>query len=185
MDAVFALSYSRPVAANMPIARRVLAAITALLLLGIALFVVVQHFSTPALTVLPDLPFNDQVQMAVDLRIGQSNNLFQLVLLIAAALLGVFLARSAEAPIGLADKPELVMSICTGLLLIASVVFHVGYVSEVQQALVDAGTMSSTTIPDVLSQSVEYLFYAQLMCVAGGVLGAGLALFSTYRLREG
>src|SRR2546421_2691130 len=65
----------------------------------------------PPLDVLGDLPYNDQILAAIQVRLSQSSNVFELLVLITAALVGVFITRKPEGGVTVNDRPELIMTL--------------------------------------------------------------------------
>jgi hypothetical protein len=82
--------------------------------------------------------YNDLTKSAIDLKVHESNSYFDLSLLVTGALIGLMLAKPDEARITLKDKPELLMFIASGMLLLSSMLCHATYLTGITEACMDA-----------------------------------------------
>lgn len=161
-----------------------LSAVATVALLALVLY---RYFSMGDLSTLPSLRWNEMVDAAIQLQVSQASTLFQILLLVVAALVGLLIAKPNEPGLLWSHTPEIAMFICAAVLLLASLVFHLLFLDQVQAAYLDGGTLRVTgvqALPDPLSPGIHALFRSQRDCLIGGVTIAFLTLFSAHRLRE-
>ena len=136
--------------------------------------------------VIPSKPYNDMTDGSIQARVMLSTNLFQITLLTAAAMAGLLIAKDGEARFVLASPPELLMFLCTSLLLMMSFVSHGLYLNEISYLYALAGEHPELgRIPDVSDRNISFLFSYQLLYFA---VGSGLALvtfLSAHQLKGG
>lgn len=136
--------------------------------------------------VIPSKPYNDMTDGSIQAKLTLSTNLFQITLLITAAVAGLLIAKDGEAGFILASPPELLMFLCTSLLLMMSFVSHGLYLNEISYLYALAGEHPELgRIPDVSDGNISFLFSYQLLYFA---VGSGLALvtfFSAHQLKGG
>ena len=164
-----------------------LAVLVVLLSVVTVCYAILKYRQMPTTDMLPDLPYNDFTKPAIDLILEQSRTLFQGALLVMAAIAGLLVTNPKEASLLLTDIPELMMSTASVILLILSVICYVLYLRQVEAAYAVAAhvnDLKSPSMPDVLSGSIEYLFYFQAMFVLSGLLTAGLALLCVHRVKK-
>ena len=136
--------------------------------------------------IIPDKPYNDLTDGGVQAKLNLSTNLFQVALLVTAALAGLLIAKDKEARLILAKPPELIMFICAGLLLLLSFVSHISYLNEISYIYFLAGKLyvaSRPSMPDVSDGNINFLLVYQLKCLLLGLVLAAFTLFSAHVLR--
>jgi hypothetical protein len=133
-------------------------------------------------------PYNDATKAALDLRVDQAKSLFQLGILVAAAILGLLIAKPDEGRLALQDWPELVMLACGLTLLAFSLAFHTMYLDSISAAYKAAGATcfleEPRCIPDVFAAAINDLFKYQERFLLGGTVLSLATLFSAHRLKE-
>lgn len=145
-----------------------------------------QYVEQPQRVVIPAKPYNDLTDGSIQARLALSTNLFQVTLLLTAAVAGLLIAKDGEAGFLLASVPEIVMFLCTGLLLLMSFVSHALYLNEISYLYSLAGEHPELgRIPDVSDDNINFLLsYQILYFVSGGVL-ALITFFSAHQLKGG
>ncbi len=144
-----------------------------------------RHFPEQKIT-LPDYPYNDLTDGGIQAKLALSNNLFQIALLMSAALAGLLIARDKEAGFVLGKAPELTMFVLTGLLLLMSFVSHAFYLTEVSYLYFLAGKFYNSarpSMPDISDSNVNFLLNYQLMYLLVGILLASFTFFSAHILK--
>lgn len=137
-------------------------------------------------TIIPSKPYNDLTDGSIQARLTLSNNLFQATLLITAALAGLLIAKDQEAGFVLAQAPEVIMFVCTSLLLLMSFVSHALYLTEISYIYALAGQYPEVgRIPDVFDDNINFLLSYQLGYLIAGALLAFLTFFSAHKLKGG
>ena len=154
---------------------------------AVAIYFVIEIGSLPGREALTEIAFNDMVKAAIDIRLNQSQSLFQVLLLLVAALAGMIIAERAEDRIGSNDIAELIMVFCAAGLFAASIHLYLTYLSEIEVAFRSAGPTNAhdekPMMPNVLSDQVDVLYVAQRGFLLAGALISGIALFSHRRFR--
>lgn len=144
-----------------------------------------RHFNEQKLT-LPDRPYNNLTDGGIQAKITLSNNLFQVTLLVSAALAGLLIARDKEAGFVLGKAPELIMFICAGSLLLFSFVSHALYLTEVAYLYFLAGKLmdpANPSMPDISDNNVNFLLTYQLEYLLLGIVLASFTFFSAHILK--
>ena len=154
-----------------------------------AIDVRVSTYGDVAEQVLAERPYNELTGRAVDIAIDDSQSLFQMDLVLLAAVWALVIAKQDEAAIALGDWPELLMFTIANALLGLSFLWHWFFVGDVQTAFVVAGATCSTSdyqcIPDVFDDTVSRQLLFQKIFFAAGGISTALTLFSAHRLKEG
>lgn len=137
-------------------------------------------------TLIRTQPYNDMTDGSIQARLTLSNNLFQATLLITAALAGLLIAKDREARFILAKGPEIMMFVCTGLLLLLSLVSHALYLTEISYIYALAGKFHGLgRIADVFDDNINFLLSYQVGYVIAGAILAFLTFLSAYKLKGG
>jgi len=146
--------------------------------------VVSQYTGQTPKTIIPSKPYNDMTDGSIQARLNLSNNVFQVTLLITAALAGLLIARDRQARFVLAKAPELIMFSCSSLLLLVSFVSHALYLTEISYIYALAGQYPEVgRIPDVFNDNINFLLSYQLGYVIAGALLAFCTFLSAYKLK--
>jgi hypothetical protein len=179
--------------------RCTLAALSVLVVFYIALptiywylrtFVYVNEASPP---VIPTRPYNELVQGAIQGKLYLSNNLFQVGLLVTAAVAGLLIAKDGEAGFVLTWKrknfPEIIMFTCTSTLLLLSLILNGLYLREVSYIYSLSGSKgiynpATPLMADIFNDNVNFLFINQLWCLIGGGALAFATFLSAHKLKE-
>jgi len=146
--------------------------------------VISKNFDEQKIT-LPDRPYNDLTDGGMQAKLNLSNNLFQVTLLLSAALAGLMIARDNEAHLVLGKLPELIMFILAVLLLLLSFVSHLLFFNEVSYLYFLAGKLYDPTrpsVPDITDQNVSFLLSNQLEYLVVGMVLVALTFFSAHNL---
>lgn len=149
--------------------------------------IVSRNFSEQKITI-PDKPYNDLTDGGVQAKLSLSTNLFQIALLVTAALAGLLIAKDREAGFVLGQMPELIMFGCAGLLLLLSFVSHFSYLNEISYLYFLAGKLhdaSRPSMPDISDNNVNFLLVYQFQYLVSGVLLAAFTFFSAHILKGG
>jgi|GEM_PF-4462954 len=147
--------------------------------------IVSRNFSEQKITI-PDKPYNDLTDGGIQAKLSLSTNLFQIALLVTAALAGLLIARDKEARFVLGKFPELIMFGCAALLLLLSFVSHLTYLSEISYLYFLAGKLhdaSRPSMPDVSDANVNFLLIYQFQYLLSGVVLAAFTFFSAHILK--
>ena len=131
-------------------------------------------------------PYNELTKAAVDLAADQSKSLFQLGLLVLAALWALVFAKKAEKTIVLADTPEVTMFVTATVLLFFSQLCHLFYLGHVRYFLSVAGAVfdkDKPIIPDLFAVALAGQVHAQVLFFAVGSAIALITLISAHRLK--
>ena len=134
-----------------------------------------------------DRPYNDLTDGGIQAKVTLSTNLFQIGLLVTAALAGLLIAKDKEAGFVLGKLPELVMFSCAGLLLLLSFISHFSYLNEISYLYLLAGKLheaSRPSMPDVSDKNVNFLLIYQFQYLVWGVVLAAFTFFSAHILRR-
>lgn len=135
-------------------------------------------------TIIPSKPYNDMTDGSIQARLTLSNNVFQATLLITAALAGLLIAKDRQARFILAKAPEILMFVCTSLLLVVSFISHALYLTEISYIYALAGQYPELgRIPDVFDDNINFLLSYQIGYVIAGALLAFLTFLSAYKLK--
>ncbi|HEX8149018.1 MAG TPA: hypothetical protein VF591_17680 [Pyrinomonadaceae bacterium] len=145
-----------------------------------------QYVTQPERVMIPGKPYNDLTDGSIQARLTLSTNLFQVTLLVTAAVAGLLIAKDGEAGFVLSAAPEFIMFFCTGLLLLMSFVSHGLYLNEISYLYALAGEHPELgRIPDVADEDISFLFSYQLLYfISGGAL-ALITFFSAHKLKGG
>ncbi|MDQ1560255.1 MAG: hypothetical protein QOD32_3315 [Pyrinomonadaceae bacterium] len=187
----------------MPVARWFLAITALLVFILVVPPTVRRYFTTPGLSVrqygvvsrnfseqkitIPDKPYNDLTDGGIQAKLSLSTNLFQIALLVTAALAGLLIAKDNVAGFVLGEAPELIMFGCAGLLLMLSFVSHFIYLNEVSYLYFLAGKLheaTSPSMPDISDSNVNFLFVYQFQYLVSGVLLAAFTFLSAHVLKR-
>lgn len=145
-----------------------------------------KYRSQPQQVAIPSKPYNDMTDGGIQANLALSNSLFQATLLITAAVAGLLIAKDGEAGFVLAKAPEIIMFLCTSLLLLLSFISHALYLKEISYIYALAGEYPEVgRIPDVSDDNIAFLFSYQLRYLAAGAFLALLTFFSAHKLRGG
>jgi hypothetical protein len=132
-----------------------------------------------------DLPFNDATKASLQLRLDQSQSLFQLGLLIMGALWALIFAKAGEAKLVLSDTPELVMFACANVILVFFHWLRLRYLGSVGYILHLAGkTSEGKSMPNIFDSPVNSQFDAQYYFLVWACVVAICSLLSAHRLKE-
>ena len=133
-------------------------------------------------------PFNEQTKVAVDVRLTEAANMFQLGLLVLASLWGLVIAKKDEARLTFEDWPELLMFVEASAAIVGSFTLYKVYVDDISDLYALAGKTCSSNgdqcIPDVLSPKVQGFLDFQLWFLVVGALIAVLTIFSAHQLKR-
>ena len=144
-----------------------------------------QYVTQEEKIVIPSKPYNDMTDGGIQARLTLSTNLFQITLLITAAVAGLLIAKDGEAGFVLASAPELLMFLCTSLLLLMSFVSHALYLNEISYVYALAGEHPELgRIPDVADGNISFLFSYQLLYFVAGSALALVTFFSAHQLKR-
>jgi hypothetical protein len=170
-------------------ARGILFSLSIVITSAVVLFGLITLIITPPLSSLPDRPYNDLIKAAIDIRIDQSKSVFQLFLIFSGVLAGLLIAKPGEARLVVANVYDITMSACALLLLSLSLVSHLVYIQQVSSAYIVGGALKnfekdSASMPDVLSDSIDYLFDFQWLFLLAGALVSFLVLLSVHKFKE-
>lgn len=139
-----------------------LAAVCAALLLGTIVYAGCKTWHAPKAVRPAPQP---QAQLKpLEFRLGVSEKLFDVGLLALAALWGTFLSKAVL--LSFDRIPQLVAFSSANLLLIGSLTSHVAYKRRVSTLMWDM----APDIPNVLDESVDYLFKTQWISFLGSLL---------------
>ena len=138
--------------------------------------------------IIPDRPYNDLTDGGMQIKVNLSNNLFQVGLLIVAALAGLLIAKDKEAGFVLSDPPEILMFGCASLLLLLSFVFHDLYLNEIGYVYSLAGKLyeaARPSVPDIFDDKINFLLRYQFWYLLSGLLLALFTFLSAHKLKGG
>jgi hypothetical protein len=134
--------------------------------------------------VIPGKPYNDMTDGGIQAKLTLSTNLFQVTLLITAAVAGLLIAKDGEAGFVLASPPELVMFLCTSLLLLMSFISHALYLNEISYLYALAGEHPELGhIADASDDNISFLLSYQLLYLVSGSVLALITFFSAHQLK--
>jgi hypothetical protein len=148
-----------------------------------------RHFAERKIS-LPDYPYNGLTEGGIQAKLVLSSNLFQVTLLVSAALAGLLIARKNEALLVLGGRgrwPEVVMFIFAAVLLLLAFVTHALYLNEVSYLYFLAGSLANAgaqTIADISDDNVNFLLNNQLAYLLVGTIVAFFTFFSAHILRK-
>lgn len=166
--------------------------VLALFALGLSVLVVTRGYlvklaNVDSKTTLESRAYNELTKAAIELRVDEAKSLFQLSLLVIAALWGLIIAKKDEAHLTLGDGPELTMFLCASAMLLLSLWWHISYLDSISDAYKTAGatcvTEKTQCIPDVFDTAINDLFRYQEQFLGVGSLLAVLTLFSAHQLK--
>ncbi|HEX5889884.1 MAG TPA: hypothetical protein VFY61_14345 [Pyrinomonadaceae bacterium] len=161
--------------------------------LAIAVVVVTLTFTLRSIsntsvdTGLADIKYNELTSESIKGRVEFSRSLFQIGLLITAALWALVIAKPDEIGIVFADRQEVLMFLCASLLLIGSLVDHSLYLNYVSRVFLAGGRLydkDSPSIPDVFDANINNFYQYQIIHLALGAFIAVVTLFSAHNLKE-
>ena len=147
--------------------------------------------STPV--VISQIPYNQLVNGGIQGKLNLSNNLFQVALLVTAAVAGLLIAKDGEAGFVLTwnriNAPEIIMFTCTSILLLFSLFLNGLYLRETSYIYSLSGSKNiynpvNPSIADVFNDNVNFLFTYQFWCLLGGTTLAFTTFLSAHKLRE-
>lgn len=147
-----------------------------------------KYFNESSTLIIPDRKYNDLTDGGIQAKLTLSNNMFQIGLLVTAALAGLLIAKKGEAGFILADAPEVIMFICTSFLLLLSFACNALYINEVSYIYSVAGKLyeeSDPSIPDVFNENVDFLFLYQFGYLLSGVVLALFTFLSAHKIKGG
>jgi hypothetical protein len=138
------------------------------------------------LTSVEGMVLNDATQKAVELRLSQSESLYQVAGLFLAALCGLVIAKKEDTRISLSDRPEVLMFLVASGSLLTSMVWHMFFVGRVAEAYRSVASLPSDDlqIPDVFRPMFSHLFVFQVRCLAYGFAASVLTLASAHLLKD-
>ena len=132
---------------------------------------------------------NEAMGRAIDLQLDQSKTLYEISVVVLAALWGLVVAKKDEARIGLKSYPEIMMFVASTALLLASLVWRVLYLESITDAYRAAGAVagnsSVTDVPNVFDTKYLHMYRFQLRFLVFGVLTSMLTLVFTHQLHTG
>lgn len=153
--------------------------------------------------------FNDPMQAAIETRLAQAKDMFQLGIVFIGGLWALIIAKKGEARLVLSDYPEIIMSVSATILLSLSFICHSIYVSEVTEVYYSAGKIANKVIEgsmesdslmsvvnsknqqdadikiaDIFQRGVNYLFDAQYGFLVAGAINAMLTFISAHKLKN-
>lgn len=141
--------------------------------------------------VIPGTPFNDLTNASIQTRVNLSTNLFQVGLLISAALGGLLItkdvAKGGEVNFVLSKPPEIIMFTCAILLVLLSLVFHYIYLGEISYVCHLASKYYDSTspdIPDVTNENIAFLLDYQFRYLICGVLLTVITFLSAHIVKR-
>jgi hypothetical protein len=167
--------------------RRLLAGLSATFLIATLTITVYKAASTSLAEGLDDIPYNELTNESIKGRVEFSRSLFQVGLLVTAALWGLIIGKKDEAGIVLSDGPEIVMFISASALLVSSLIFHSIYLHYVSSIYALAGHVLSKTDPtiaDVFNPNINNFYIFQIGYLVLGFIVAVVTLVSAHKLKE-
>jgi hypothetical protein len=136
---------------------------------------------------IPNRPYNNLTNGGIQTKLNLSSNIFQVALLLSAALAGLLIAKDNEARLVLGRAPEIAMFICAGLLILLSFASHILYLNEISNLYFLAGQLyedSLPSMPDVSDDNVNFLLAYQIKYLLSGALLAFFTFFSAHILKK-
>ena len=188
-----------PPAVNVPVVTapfRVLRWVLAGLAIGVTLVVIVwslyyyhdyrsQYVVGSGTT--PTLKRTELTKFYFDLKQEQAKNVGQAVMLLAAAVWGLLIAKSDETRIILGDWPEIVMFICFNLIVLAYFVFSYlitnALISSLYVLVKNQEKLQVEYLPDFSGTSIELLSQFTFWVFVAALLVAFFTFFSAHRLK--
>lgn len=170
--------------------RRFIAAISVALFVGALGHTIYKTSTTSLREGLEDIPYNELTNESIKGRVEFSRSLFQVGLLMTAALWGLIISKKDEAGLVLSDTPEVIMFLCGSALLILSLVDHSIYLHYISQIYANAGsaltplTRDNPTMPDAFDPNINNFYNFQIYTLGIGLLVAAATLFSAHNLKE-
>jgi hypothetical protein len=128
-----------------------------------------------------DIPYTAPVQESLKVKQDQSKSAFQLSLVMLAGLWATLLAKKDEKTFRFRDIPETTMFVCSNVLLLSSVCFHLDYLATVSDHLWNAGKVGTNTIPDFYNSFLNNPYSAQLVAVIGGIISTAAHLVGIHK----
>jgi hypothetical protein len=145
------------------------------------------------------IPFNDVVKAAITLRLDTAKSLFQVALLVFAALWGLLFAKKEAARIVFSDTPELVLFGLGNVVLLLSLGSYLAYALELSVIQGDAGVIAeklkqdpslpkqqteTPLIPDVFGDRIDYHLFSQICFLVTGCFATTLTFASATFFKE-
>ncbi len=135
----------------------------------------------------PTLKRTDLTKLYLDVKQEQAKSIGQAVLLLAAAVWGLLIAKSDETRIVLGDWPEILMFVCFNAVILAYFVFSYLYTNALASSLyVLANTqeqLGEERVPDFYGTSIESLNQFTFWLFVAALVVAGFTFFSAHRLK--
>lgn len=147
-----------------------------------------QYFNSNPKVIIKNAKYNDLTDGAIQASLNLSNNLFQIAVLVMAALAGLMIAKDGEAGFVLSNAQEVIMSICASLVLLLSIIFNLLYVNEISYIYAIAGKLhveSMPSVPDVFDENIRFLFYYQFTYLLTGTTLAFITFISAHKIKGG
>lgn len=167
--------------------RWLLATLSVALVFATLGFTVYSLYTTSPAEGLEDIKFNELTNESIKGRVEFSRSLFQVTLLITAALWGLIIAKKDEAGIVFKDRPELVMFLCASLLLLSSLVDHslyLHFVSRIYSIAGQAYYKEDPSMPDIFDPNINNFYIYQIWHLVSGFVVAIATLVSAHKLKE-
>lgn len=136
---------------------------------------------------LADIKYNELISESIKGRVEFSRSLFQIGLLVTAALWALVIAKPDEIGIVFADRQEMLMFLCASLLLVGSLIDHSLYLNYVSRVFLFGGELfdkDNASIPDVFDANINNFYQYQIVHLALGAFIAVMTLFSAHNLKE-
>lgn len=157
-----------------------------ILALAMMIYTVESYLNLSIREGLIDIPYNELTKAGIDSKLKISETLFQLGLLMLAALWGLIIAKKDEAGIVFSINPELLTFICASLLLLFSLFSYTLYLKAIAGGFADSGLAfeeTEKTIINLFDPKFDYLFNCQFYNLIAGVVVAIFTLFSANKLK--
>lgn len=177
--------------------RIAIAGISVLILFGILfyIFYIVKIAPSQPDYIFPSRPFNEMTKAAIDIRLSQSSNIFQISVVLFGGIWGLFMAKKGEAMLIFNDYPEIIMCLSSISLILLSFWFHILYTEEITEIYADSGMILKRlgdlkgtksiypTLPDVFHFNINYLFISQVAFFISGLITTLFTFVSAHKLK--
>jgi hypothetical protein len=136
-----------------------------------------------------DLPFNELTSKSVDTQLDLAKTLFDLALLMIAALWGLVIAKKDEIQLVSSQRSTVIMFFCASGLLLLSAYSYGSYLRKISSYFADASAALTKSnlplsVPDIFDQNVNHIFVWQYYSLVAGILNGVLTLVSAHRLKD-
>src|SRR5438477_8114545 len=128
-----------------------------------------------------DIPFKSTVQASLKVKQDESTSAFQLSLVMLGGLWATLLAKKDEKTFSFNDAPATTMFVCSNILLLTSIYFHLDYLASISGYLWDAGKVNTDTIPDFYNSFLNNPYSAQIVSLVGGIVSSALHLIGIHK----